>query len=220
MRPSGGAFRDEPVRLVQPADASLVEQIGEKLLRAVCERNVRDACHAPTVSESGGPRSDLSAAIPWEIPWRLAAAVYTISGVGSDASATTPARPTGTALVEEMLELAYEFVREGWCQGAAARDAAGRPVSPASAFASRWSAAGALERAWARHEDPYGVALDAFERANLALAAATGDVPQAWNDAAGRTLHDVLDALAEAIQLAVGPPRPNYVAPKVDSASG
>jgi hypothetical protein len=108
--------------------------------------------------------------------------------------------------------------REGWCQGAAARDACGRPVSPASAFASRRSATGALERAWARHDDRFGLALEAFERANLALAAATGEVPQAWNDAAGRTLHEVLDALAEAIHLAVGPPKLHFVAPKLDSA--
>ena len=134
-----------------------------------------------------------------------------------EASTTTTARHRGTALVEDMLELAYEFVREGWCQGAAARDACGRPVSPASAFATRWSAPGALERAWERHEDRFGLALDAFERANLALAAATGEVPQAWNDAAGRTLHEVLDALAEAIHLVVGPPQLTYVAPKAGS---
>jgi hypothetical protein len=140
--------------------------------------------------------------------------------MSSEASATTPAPQRGTALVEELLELAYEFVREGWCQGAAARDACGRPVSPASAFAISWSAPGALERAWARREDRYGLALDAFKRANLALAAATGDVPQAWNDAAGRTLHEVLDALAESIQLVVGPPKLNYVAPKADVVSG
>jgi hypothetical protein len=137
--------------------------------------------------------------------------------MSSEGSATTSARHSGTALVEEMLEVAYELVREGWCPGAAARDACDRPVSPASAFASRWSAPGALERAWARRDDRYGLALDAFERANLALAAATGEVPQAWNDAAGRTLPEVLDALAEAIQLVVGPPKVNYVAPKADS---
>lgn len=137
----------------------------------------------------------------------------------SEGSATPAAGQHGTALVEELLELAYELVREGWCQGAAARDACDRPVSPTSAFATRWSAPGALERAWARREDRFGLALDAFERANLALAAAAGGVPQAWNDAAGRTLHEVLDALAEAIQLVVGPPRLNYVAPKADSLS-
>jgi hypothetical protein len=136
-----------------------------------------------------------------------------------DASATA-ARDQGAALVEELLVLAHEFVREGWCQGAAARDACGRPVSPTSAFARGWSAAGALERAWARHDDRFGSGLAAFERANLALAAATGDVPQAWNDADGRTDTEVLDALAEAIHLVAGPPRAHYVAPKVDATAG
>jgi hypothetical protein len=107
----------------------------------------------------------------------------------------------GTALVEDMLALAYELVREGWCQGTAARDASGRPITPTSAFASSWSAAGALERVWGRCEDRFGLGLDAFERANLALAAAVGDVPQSWNDADGRTASDVLDALAEAVHL-------------------
>jgi hypothetical protein len=140
-------------------------------------------------------------------------------GVSDEASATKFGRHNGTALVEELLELAYEFVREGWCQGAAARDACGRPVSPSSAFATRWSAPGALERAWARHDDRFGLALDAFERANLALAGATGEVPQAWNDADGRTLQEVLDVLAEAVHLVAGPPKLTYVAPKADSVS-
>jgi len=132
---------------------------------------------------------------------------------------TAPARDRGTALVEELLVLAHELVREGWCQGAAARDACGRPVSPTSAFAGSWSAPGALERAWARHDDRFGRGLAAFERANLALTAAIGDVPQAWNDADGRTDTEVLDALAEAIHLIAGPPRPDYVAPKADTTA-
>lgn len=125
----------------------------------------------------------------------------------------------GTALVQELLALAYDLVRGGWCQGASARDADGNRVDPTSAVACTWSAPGALERAWASHEDRFGLGLDAFERANLALATAAGDVPQAWNDAPGRTLHQVLDALAEAMETAAGPPEANYVAPKVDSVS-
>jgi hypothetical protein len=138
--------------------------------------------------------------------------------VSSEASAAAPTRDRGAALIEEFLTLAHELVRQGWCQDAAARDACGRPVAPASAFACSWSASGALERAWARHDDPFGIALDAFGRANLALAAATGDVPQAWNDAVGRTVNEVLDALAEAIQLIAGPPRADNIAPR-DSSS-
>lgn len=133
---------------------------------------------------------------------------------------STSVAQTGAALVEEMLVLASRFVREGWCQGDPAQDACGRPVSPASAFASRWSAAGALERAWARQEDRFGVALEAFQRANLAFTTAAGDVPQAWNDAIGRTLPQVLDVLDKAVQLAADPLDADYIAPKASSLSG
>lgn len=118
----------------------------------------------------------------------------------------TMAATSGTALVEEMLSLAHGLVRDGWCQGHAAVDAAGRPVEPTSAFACKWSAPGALERVWARHEDRYGDALDAYKRANLALAGAVSGIPQVWNDEEGRTVLEVLDALAEAIRLVMGSP--------------
>jgi hypothetical protein len=110
------------------------------------------------------------------------------------------------ALAEEMLTAAYELVRIGWCQGAAARDESGRPIPPVSAFARSWSAPGALERVWARSDQRFAVGLDAFQRANLALASATGDMPQLWNDADGRTLSQVLDAIAQAVHLVAGPP--------------
>jgi hypothetical protein len=119
-----------------------------------------------------------------------------------------------------MLVLAHELIRDGWCQGAAARDASGRPVSPASAFACTWSAPGALERAWVRHNRRFGIGLDAFVHASLALAAATGEAPQTWNDAVGRTLPEVLDALAEAIRLVAGPPTADYVTQRIDSPTG
>ena len=45
-----------------------------------------------------------------------------------------------------------------------------------------------------------GTALEAFQRANLALSAAVRGVPQEWNDAEERTLAQALDALAEAVQ--------------------
>jgi len=99
---------------------------------------------------------------------------------------------------EEMLADAYELVLNGWCQGAAATDEYGEPVEPSSALARQWSASGALTRIWERHDDPYGEALEAFEAANLALAGVVHDSPQDWNDTAGRTLWEVLDALALA----------------------
>jgi hypothetical protein len=105
------------------------------------------------------------------------------------------------ALAERMLADAYELVVIGWCQGSSAQDEMGRAIEPSSAFARRWSAAGALERVWRRGFDDPDVALDAFERANLALAAAVKDVPQSWNDAAGRTSDHVLEALLDAMNL-------------------
>jgi hypothetical protein len=102
------------------------------------------------------------------------------------------------ALAEQMLAEAYELVVSGWCQGCSAQDEMGRPIEPSSAFARRWSATGALERVWRRSAGDGDAALEAFERANLALAAAVKDVPEKWNDAAARTCAEVLDALDTA----------------------
>jgi hypothetical protein len=60
---------------------------------------------------------------------------------------------------------------------------------------------GALERVWRRVVDDGDLALEAFERANLALAAVVKDVPQRWNDAVGRTWEDALAAFEEALRL-------------------
>jgi hypothetical protein len=114
---------------------------------------------------------------------------------------------TPELLAEQMLGDAYELVLGGWCQGCSAQDEMGRPIEPSSAFARRWSAAGALERVWRRGFDDPDVALDAFERANLALAAAVKDVPQTWNDAAGRTSDHVLAALHDAVRFVGGTAR-------------
>lgn len=108
-------------------------------------------------------------------------------------------------LAERMLGDAYELVLGGWCQGSTAQDEMGRPIEPSSAFARRWSASGALERVWRRSVGDADVALQAFERANLALAGAVKDVPERWNDAAERTVGDVLDAFRAALQLVGGP---------------
>lgn len=102
---------------------------------------------------------------------------------------------------EQMLVDAYELVLSGWCQGGRAQDECGRPAEPASVFARRWSAPGAIERVWRRRPEGEDKAVAAFERANLALAAAVKGVPQAWNDDPDRHQSQVLDALAEAIFL-------------------
>jgi hypothetical protein len=104
------------------------------------------------------------------------------------------------ATAESMLADAYELVLSGWCQGASAQDEGGRCVEPSSVFARRWSAPGALERIWRRAVDGEDVVLEAYQRASLALAAVVQDVPQRWNDVAGRRLDEVLDALGLAVQ--------------------
>jgi hypothetical protein len=105
------------------------------------------------------------------------------------------------ALAEQMLADAYELVLGGWCQGSRAQDEMGRAIEPSSAFARRWSAAGALERVWRRTPEDGDLALEAFERANLALAAAIKDVPQRWNDASARTHEEVLNVFEDARRL-------------------
>lgn len=112
------------------------------------------------------------------------------------------ATSTGTqALAARLLTESYDYVLSGWCQGAAAQDECGRPIEPASAFARRWSALGALERAWRRCPELPGPAQDAFQQAKLALTAAVNDLPQVWNDREERHVSDVLSALAEAVGL-------------------
>jgi hypothetical protein len=105
------------------------------------------------------------------------------------------------ALAEQMLADACELVLGGWCKGSGAQDEMGRAIEPASAFARSWSVVGALERVWRRSTEDGDVALEAFERANLALAAAIKDVPQRWNDADGRSSGEVLGALEYARRL-------------------
>lgn len=110
------------------------------------------------------------------------------------------------AFAEQMLADAYELVLSGWCQGSSAQDEMGRAIEPSSAFARRWSAAGAVERVWRRAPDEGDLALEAFERANLALAAAVHDTPERWNDDAGRSRAEVLEALECARELLRVPP--------------
>ena len=111
------------------------------------------------------------------------------------------------ATAEQMLADAHELVLSGWCQGMTAQDEEGRSIEPSSAFARRWSAAGALERVWQRAADRDDAALEAYERASLALSAAIKDIPQRWNDTAGRRVDEVLDGLASAVRLLHPAPR-------------
>jgi hypothetical protein len=110
------------------------------------------------------------------------------------------------SIAQQMLADAFELVRSGWCQGMSARDEMGRAIEPSSAFARAWSASGALERVWRRAALDEELALDAFERANLALAAAVRDVPSQWNDSSDCTREQVLDALSTAERLVCADP--------------
>jgi hypothetical protein len=105
------------------------------------------------------------------------------------------------SFARQMLADAFELVRSGWCQGASAQDEMGRAIEPSSAFARAWSASGALERVWRRKAPDDELALEAFERANLALTAAVGDMPARWNDGADCTKEQVLDAFSLAERL-------------------
>ena len=105
------------------------------------------------------------------------------------------------SFAQQMLADAFELVRSGWCQGMSAQDEMGRAIEPSSAFARSWSATGALERVWKRSTLDAELALEAFERANLALAAAIRDVPSRWNDSYERTRQSVLEALMVAEHL-------------------
>jgi hypothetical protein len=125
------------------------------------------------------------------------------------------------ATAERMLVEAYELVYSGWCQGASARDANGGEIEPGSAFARSWSAPGALTRVWTRTQDRFEDSLPAFERANLALTAVVRGAPQEWNDAETRTVREVLDALAEAVQALAGQPEAlDHVPPFADAPAG
>jgi hypothetical protein len=118
------------------------------------------------------------------------------------------------SLAEQLLIEAHEYVRGGWCQGAAAVDEYGRPAEPSSASARRWSALGALERSRDHSGAPAEEAQAAFQEAKLALTAAVNDVPQAWNDAPGRNQREVLRALGEAVRLL--PAVPLYAEPVLE----
>lgn len=107
---------------------------------------------------------------------------------------------TPAALAESWLVEAYELLELGWCRGAPARDVEGEPVEPESDRAASWSPSGALERAWRLSECDLELGLFAFQRANLALVAATGEPPAIWNERLHSKRH-VLETVVVAISL-------------------
>jgi hypothetical protein len=113
--------------------------------------------------------------------------------------------PTGADLAEKWLAAAYDLVERGWCQGAAATDATGRPVAPDSAAARAWSLGGALTRSWREHGADDETGLSGFQLAHLALSAAVHEAPAVWNDTPGRRKGEVLEALVRAVSLVQDP---------------
>jgi hypothetical protein len=112
---------------------------------------------------------------------------------------------TAGHVAEGWLAEAYELVAAGWCQGATAVSEAGTPVDPASPYARRFSASGAVTRLWRRSEIDAELGLTALQLANLALTAAMNDVPKSWNDASGRRQGEVLEAILDAVSLVRDP---------------
>lgn len=100
-----------------------------------------------------------------------------------------------TAQAVELLRRVEARLRQGWTQGAWARDARSRRLGASSSRARCWCIAGAV---WAeRDERPPLVSA----RALCALRGVCGVDLLGWNDAPGRTQAEVLDAVAQAIDL-------------------
>lgn len=132
---------------------------------------------------------------------RPGATIGAVPMIASDHDDPEPSTRPVAALAEAWLADAYDLVATGWCQGASARDAEGRPVGAHSPAACEWSLTGSLLRALRTSEAEPELALHAFQRASLAVTAAVNEVASVWNDAPRRRAEDVLDALATAISL-------------------
>ena len=98
-----------------------------------------------------------------------------------------------------LLEQAAGYVRAGWCQHAVASDALGRVVEPCAERAFAWSLAGALVAALGPTPESRPDALNALRPALAALAEVIPEPSLArWNDAHGRSQHDVAATLEQA----------------------
>jgi hypothetical protein len=106
-----------------------------------------------------------------------------------------------------MLMEARGLLLRGWCHGAQARDERGHIVPAWSDDAASWSLLGSLLACWHDHDlelDEDFVAHSAEARALgdaiEAIGEATGTASlDAWNDARGRRLSDVLAAIDHAL---------------------
>jgi hypothetical protein len=102
---------------------------------------------------------------------------------------------------------AAALLREGWCQGADARDAADQPVPGWDEDAASWSVLGALLGSQGRGaRTAQQVPVEALAGAAAGVGVATDAYSlKTWNDAEGRTHADVLAALDRAILLVALP---------------
>ena len=105
-----------------------------------------------------------------------------------------------------MLSEARGLLLRGWSRGAQARDPQGQIVLPWSEEAASWSLLGALLATWQVHdmEDSDFVAhrADAYALgdATEALGEATGtSALDQWNDAEGRNIDEVVEAVDRAL---------------------
>src|SRR6266446_2199255 len=93
----------------------------------------------------------------------------------------------------KLLHDARVLVEKGWCQGAEARDASGRPTDVGAAEAAAWSLLGALQATTVA--DPT-IEIQDVGDAVAALAELIADPSLAnWNDCETRTKLEVLSVL-------------------------
>lgn len=105
---------------------------------------------------------------------------------------------SGDDAVSRVLAGASILVERGWTQGAMARTIAGLQASPGRTDAVCWCASGAI---WAAARKLYGVqrglTIEGLARERLRDVIRPAAVA-IWNDAKGRTAHEVAEKLREA----------------------
>lgn len=100
-----------------------------------------------------------------------------------------------TSEVREILLKAAALVRRGWCTGAPAKNADGKPVGPRDKDACQWCAIGAIQAICGGPENGY--------EARYALRQVLGrDTIQDWNDVYARNGEMVAKMFEEAAKYA------------------
>ena len=101
----------------------------------------------------------------------------------------------------KLLHDAGVLVQKGWCQGAEARDASGRPTDVDASDATAWSLLGALQASTVVDST---IELQDIGDAVAALAELITDPSLAnWNDCEARTKLEVLGVLRDAEVMAL-----------------